>query len=66
MPQITATAVQKLMNIQYQTMPLFQHTMLQHFTTHTTACRQRMMWQHRHEHPLTRDGSDDIDLIEDN
>ena len=46
MPQITAMAVQKLINIQYQTMPLSQHTVLQHFTTHTVACRQRMMWRH--------------------
>ena len=43
MPQITAMAVQKLINIQYQTMLLSQHTMLQHFTTHTVACWQRMM-----------------------
>ena len=42
-PQITATAVQKLINIQYQNMLLSQHTMLQHFTTYTVACQQRMM-----------------------
>ena len=65
MPQITATAAQKLINIQYQNMPLLQHTMLQHFTTHTVACWQRMMWRHRHKHFSTRDGSNDIDLIED-
>ena len=65
MPQITATTVQKLINIQYQAMLLSQCTMLQHFTTHTVACQQRMMWQHRHEHPSTRDGSNDIGLIED-
>ena len=46
-------------------MPLSQRTMLQHFTTHTVVCRQRMMWRHQHKHPLTRDGSDDIDLIKD-
>ena len=39
--------------------------MLQHFTTHTVACRQRMMWQHQHKYPSTRDGSDNVDLIED-
>ena len=55
MPQITAMAVRKLINIQYQTMPLSQRTMLQHFTTHMVACQQKMMWQHRHEHPSTRD-----------
>ena len=65
MPQITAMAVQKLINIQYQTMLFLQCTMLQHFTIHTVACQQRMMWQHRHEHPSTRDGSNDINLIED-
>ena len=46
MPQITAMAVRKLINIRYQNMPLSQRTMLQHFTTHTVACRQRMMWRH--------------------
>ena len=44
MPQITAMAVRKLINIQYQNMPLSQHRMLQHFTTHTVSHQQRMMW----------------------
>ena len=65
MPQITAMAVWKSINIRYQNMPLSQCMMLQHFTTHTVAYRQRMMWQHQHKHPSTRDGSNDIDLIED-
>ena len=65
MPQITATAVWKLINNQYQNMPLLQCMMLQHFTTHTVAGQQRMMWQHWHKHPSTRDGSNDIDLIKD-
>ena len=65
MPEITMTAVQKLINIWYQTMLLYQCMTLQHFTTHTVACQQRMMWQHWHKHPSTRDGSDDIDLIKD-
>ena len=47
-----------------QTMLLSQRMMLQHCTTHTVPCRQRIMWQHRHEHPSTRDGSNDIDLID--
>ena len=65
MPQITATAVWKLINIRYQNMPLSQCTMLQHFTIHAVSCQQKMMWRHQHEHPSTRDSSNNIDLIED-
>ena len=65
MPQITATAEWKLINIQYQNMPLSQCMMLQHFTTHAVSHWQRMMWRHQHKHASTRDSSNDVDLIED-
>ena len=65
MPQVAAMAIWKLINIQYQNMPLSQCTMLQHFTTHAVSCQQWMMWWHQHKHPSTRDGSGDIDLIKD-